>query len=772
MKRLLFYSLLSFIALSSFAQQAVGEWKSYPAFGNITAVTPAGPKVFAVSLGNIFSFDTEDNNLEIYTRENGISDISAQKMAYDEKRNLLVIVYANSDIDIIDGKELYNLPDLMNKSLTSSKVVNDIYFDEKYAYLSTDFGVMVVNMEKKEIADTYMLGVKVKNTIVHDNHIYALSEKGIYIASLADNLLDIHNWKIMDAKTGDKLLYFDGKFHLLVAKTAIYTFQPDNSWATFKSGTILDMMLVNDKLVYRTAKTVAICSTDKSIVTSTTPFEMVTLQHASSTNSYWASVNGSGLLSFKIQTDGTVELVNQPFLPDGPMTNVPFFMSYSQKRLMMAGGGRWGNRYFTKGSIMLYEGDKWLNYNVDSIRDLTNKIDYMDIVSLVADPNDRNHLFAASCGDGLYEFKDHKLVKLHTFTNSALESALPTNNLNYQYVRVDALSYDEDQNLWMSNYLVDSTLRVLKSDSTWLSLTYPDLKKKATISQINHMSNGDKWIILPRNVDECGLFVLDIKGDLEDVSKHRTVYFHSFTDMEGKIIYPNGVFCAVEDKNGTIWVGTDKGPLLFPNPKKVFNANFRCTRVKVPLEEESESTGGTVAASYLLENEQLNCIAIDGGNRKWIGTEGNGVYLLSENGKKTIHHFTKENSPLLSNRILSLAINPDNGEVFIGTESGLVSFMGDAIEGKEDYSDAYAFPNPVAPDFEGPIVVRGLMENSEVIITDVQGRKIFTGVSLGGEISWNGKDGNDNRVSSGVYLVYAATPDGKKGVVTKIVMIK
>lgn len=772
MKRVFFYSLLYLIGLSSFSQQAVGEWKSYPAFGNITAITPAGPKVFAVSLGNIFSYDTQDNNLEIYTRENGISDISAQKMAYDEKRNLLVLVYANSDIDVVDGTDLYNIPDLMNKALTSSKVVNDIYFNDKYAYLSTDFGIMVVNMEKKEIADTYTLGVKVKNSIVHDNHIYALSEKGIYIASLSDNLLDSHNWKIMDTKTGDKLLYFDAKFHLLVAKTGIYTLQPDNTWATFKIGTLLDMILVNEKLVYRTAKNITICTNDQSVVTSNTPFEMVSLEYSSSSNSYWASVNGSGLLSFKIQADGAYELVNQPFLPDGPMTNVPFYMSYTQKRLMMAGGGRWGNRYFTKGSIMLYEGDKWLNYSVDSIRNLTKKIDYMDIVSLVADPNDRNHIFAASCGDGLYEFKDHKLVKLHTFTNSALESALPTNKLNYQYVRVDALSYDKDQNLWMSNYLVDSTIRVLKSDSTWLSLSYPDLKNKATISQINHMSNGDKWIILPRNVDECGLFVLDIKGNLDDVTEHQTVYFHTFTDTEGKIIYPSGVFCAVEDKNGTIWVGTDKGPLLFPSPKKVFNANFRCTRVKVPLEDASQSTDGTVAASYLLEDEQLNCIAIDGGNRKWIGTEANGVYLLSDNGKKTIHHFTKENSPLSSNRILSLAVNPDNGEVFIGTESGLVSFMGDAIEGKVDYSDAYAFPNPVAPDFEGPITIRGLKENSEVMITDVEGRKIFSGISLGGEISWNGRDGNDNRVSSGVYLVYSATPDGKKGVVTKIVMIK
>ncbi|HEY5571042.1 MAG TPA: hypothetical protein VIK42_06185, partial [Bacteroidales bacterium] len=298
MKRVFFYSLLYLIGLSSFAQQAVGEWKSYPAFGDITAITPAGPKVFAVSLGNIFSYDTQDNNLEIYTRENGISDISAQKMAYDEKRNLLVLVYANSDIDVIDGADLYNIPDLMNKALTSSKVVNDIYFNDKYAYLSTDFGIMVVNMEKKEITDTYTLGVKVKNTIVHDNQIYALSEKGIYRASLSDNLLDSHNWKIMDTKTGDKLLYFDAKFHLLVAKTGIYTLQSDNTWATFKTGTILDMILVNEKLVYRTAKNITICTNDQSVVTSNTPFEMVSLEYSSSSNSYWASVNGSGLLSF------------------------------------------------------------------------------------------------------------------------------------------------------------------------------------------------------------------------------------------------------------------------------------------------------------------------------------------------------------------------------------------------------------------------------------------------------------------------------------------
>jgi hypothetical protein len=208
------------------------------------------------------------------------------------------------------------------------------------------------------------------------------------------------------------------------------------------------------------------------------------------------------------------------------------------------------------------------------------------------------------------------------------------------------------------------------------------------------------------------------------------------------------------------------GPIVFNSPSKVFSDNFMGSRIKVPRND------GTQLADYLLESEKIRTICVDGGNRKWIGTESNGAYLVSDNGQETIFHFTSENSPLLSNKVLSIAIHPLTGEVFIGTDKGLVSYRSDAIEGKSTYSDVYAFPNPVRPDYEGLITITGLLANSTVRITDINGNSIFEGISEGGQITWNGRNRLGNRLSSGVYLVYAATSDGLDGIVSKILILK
>ena len=183
---------------------------------------------------------------------------------------------------------------------------------------------------------------------------------------------------------------------------------------------------------------------------------------------------------------------------------------------------------------------------------------------------------------------------------------------------------------------------------------------------------------------------------------------------------------------------------------------------------------GTNLADYLLENETVNAIAIDGGNRKWIGTESSGLYLLSEDGTETIEHFTEDNSPLLSNSITSLAIHPRTGEVFIGTSKGLVSYQSDATEGASSFEEGQvrAYPNPVRPEYSGPITVTGMMYDSDVKIVTVAGHLVYQGTSIGGQFVWNGCDSQGRRVPSGVYMVLASNQEGKEGIVTKIVVIR
>jgi hypothetical protein len=225
----------------------------------------------------------------------------------------------------------------------------------------------------------------------------------------------------------------------------------------------------------------------------------------------------------------------------------------------------------------------------------------------------------------------------------------------------------------------------------------------------------------------------------------------------------NSVYSFAEDRDGEIWLGTDDGIAIFYSPEDVLTENIDAQRPLVDFD-------GYV--QYLLESETVKAIVVDGANRKWIGTERAGVFLLSEDGSEEIHHFTEENSPLLSNTIISMTINGETGEVYIGTAKGLIGYKAMATDPKDTNTDVYAYPNPVRPGYTGPIAVKGLVNNANVKFTDVNGSLVYETLAEGGQAVWNGYDFNGRRANSGVYLVFISNPDGSETMVTKILFVK
>ena len=264
-----------------------------------------------------------------------------------------------------------------------------------------------------------------------------------------------------------------------------------------------------------------------------------------------------------------------------------------------------------------------------------------------------------------------------------------------------------------------------------------------------------------------GIFVYDDNGTVLDRDDDRSKFMSTFIDVdkEGMYINPTNVYCLAQDKNGVIWAGTEQGPLLFHNTSRVFDDNYSCTRVKIPRND------GTDNVDYLLKSDKVKAIAIDGANRKWIGTEQSGLYLMSENGQETVRHYTTTNSPLLSNDIMSLAINPISGEVFIGTSAGLVSYQSDAVVAGSEYMNVHAYPNPVRENYNGIVTITGLVADTQVKITDLHGNLICQTVSNGGIATWDAKDLHGRRVNTGIYLVICANQDGTKSTITKIMVI-
>jgi sugar lactone lactonase YvrE len=381
---------------------------------------------------------------------------------------------------------------------------------------------------------------------------------------------------------------------------------------------------------------------------------------------------------------------------------------------------------------------------------------YRDLVRIVVDPNDPTHYFCGSWVSGLLEFKNNQFLKLHNSSNSTLETVV-----GIDYTRIGGLAFDADGNLWVTNSLTSPQIHVMTPAGVWSSIDYSASIGGINLGQIIVTKDDIKWVILPQGV---GLFVFDDNNTPSNKSDDKYKKL-SIINETGEII-SNSVFSIAEDKDGYIWVGTSKGVAVYYNPEEVFESGtFTARQVKIPRND------GTDKADILLANEIVTSIKIDGANRKWFGTQTGGVYYTSEDGLEQIYHFTKDNSPLLDNNIICSTVVPNTGEVFFGTAQGMISYRSTATEGSDDYTGVYAFPNPVKPDYVGPITITGLVAGSYVKITDISGNMVFEMRSEGGQAIWYGNDLSGRRVQTGVYMVFSTNETGSKTDITKILFI-
>jgi hypothetical protein len=489
------------------------------------------------------------------------------------------------------------------------------------------------------------------------------------------------------------------------------------------------------------------------------------VEYDSAKDTYWMAAASLGVISFKLITGVEPEI--SYFKPEGPAINMPWSLTFAGQKLFMVNGGRWDVQYNRNGLVMMYENGTWTN--LEAIKEIFPVTQHavLDFVNVAVDPEDASHFYVTSYGTGLYEFKDNKFLGIngwHNHTNSTITTLVPNNP--YLYIRLDGAVFDKNGNLMLCNMGSSSAIKIRSKEGVWTQLNYPN-SAKPTLGKIIISNNNpnQKWVPSVRYAP--GFFVWDDNGTLSDQSDDKNAFLSKFPDSDnlGSYITPTYIYALEQDKNGVFWAGTDVGPLLFYNPSKAFDENYTCSRVKIPRND------GTGLADYLLQNEKIKAIAIDGANRKWLGTESSGLYLMSENGQETIHHFTTTNSPLLSNNIMSLAINPVTGEVMIGTSNGLISYQSDAADGTGSFTNVYAYPNPVKENYNGIITITGLIADTQVKITDLNGNLIYQTISNGSIATWDGKDVHGKKVSTGIYLAICANEDGTQSTITKIMVI-
>ena len=670
------YLLKIFILLFTFhfslltASAQVGTWKNYLSYNHIEQIYAAGDDIFVRASNGLYLYNKKDQSITTFDKINGLSDTNIKLIGWSKQAKRLIAIYQNSNIDLVETNgTITNISSLYSKTMTEDKTVNNVFIQGQFAYLSTGFGIVKVNMQKAEITETYHLGKNITATSIKNNTIYAkIDDDAVLSAPLASNLLDPGNW----------------------VETAEYpadTFVFDQSdWETY--------------------------------------YDLI------------STLN-----------------------PGGPKYNYFAFMRFINDRLYTSGGGT--NATHIPPSIQVLKDNEWQIYQDTGIMEITG-VNPLNMNCIDVDPADPEHVFAGS-RSGVYEYRNGKFIKLYNHTNSPIE---PFDGISKDYELIHGVKFDPSGNLWILNSQAPSqSLIELTKDGDFVE------HKKSVLMKLDGKSNGNL----------CNM-VIDSRGYLWFVNNHwisPAAYkmtfdntsikeYSNFVNQDGTaIIGMNGISCVAEDKDGNMWIGTDVGPFLL-DKSQIDAESPVYTQVKVPRND------GTNYADYLLNKVNITAICIDAGNRKWMGTNGDGVYLISADTLTQLHHFTIDNSLLLSNNIQSMAINNKTGEVFFGTDNGLCSFVSDATTINDEMTEdnVWAYPNPVTPDYTGLITIVGLTYNADVKIVSSNGALIAEGRSNGGTFTWNGKDKNGNRVASGVYMVVTATSDSKKGTVCKIAFIK
>ena len=477
---------------------------------------------------------------------------------------------------------------------------------------------------------------------------------------------------------------------------------------------------------------------------------------------YWSNQQNGCLQGWTKSDSGERTIIASEINADGPKYNYFGFMKFTQGNLYSCGGGwSYTNDRYRPGALQQYDGNKWIKYE-DDIKTKTES-EYIDLMCLDVHPNNANIVYA--CGrTGLYEFNDGKFVKYYNKDNSPLFSLLNTNN----YLMTFSCIFDRNNNLWCFNSGVNKENEVNAAhklfNNTWTSYHNDNLtegNKNTLRNMLNPILDHESNIWFVNN--HWGYPALCTFNPTNTESK----IYSSFVNQDGITISPTSVYCTAEDKNYNIWICTNLGP-LYISYASIKNDDLTFQQYKVPRND------GTNLADYLLSGIDISCMAVDAANRKWFGTNGNGVYLISADNNTEEQHFLASNSYLLSDNVESIAINEQSGEVFFGTNKGLCSYMSDATITNEEMSkdNVWAYPNPVRPEYNGLITITGLSYNADVKICTSNGVLVNEGRSTGGSYIWNGCDKDGKRVASGVYMVQTAKSDGSKGTVCKIAIVR
>lgn len=761
--------LLIVIGVSVSGEIPAHNWRSYLSYYQTIAIAKSDKKIFAANKNGLFTFDPSANSFETWSRVEGLSDSGISAINWSASKGALIIGYSNGNLDLLIGNAVLNLPDIKLKTTIVNKSINNILCEGDFMYLSCDFGIVKINLKKWEVTETWVIGpdakpITIRELATDERYFWAATTSGVFRAEKNNpNLQDYHNWILQDRLPStqnqfNSVTVYNNKVYTCDINGQIYNFD-GTSWQS-----VYPEITGVRKITSFGSALLLVC--DKSI-------ELINTNGRSTVSDYGsllpatAKINPSDVLIgnagelwigdhlfglIRKTGDGSCHSV----VPPCPSNNNSRSLSTFGTNVYIATGNSDAEAVAVPAEIHRLKDNTWSSVNEFSDTRLSG---IKNITKVVPSPANPEHYWGSTSADGLIEFEGDKTVKQYKSNNSSLETRNGT-------CKIGGLTYDASGNLWVTNPSGRNQVQVIKPDGTWKSFTYPGIDNQfSAAGEVIVTKTDTKWIIVS-NSDLFALRTGNTPGNPSADVYRKTSVRSRFSNGETTVIKGfNQVNALSEDHDGYLWVGTENGIVLYSNPDALLGNN-EFYGVQPSVDQ------GDGLFHPILENETVNAVAVDGGNRKWFGTSKSGVFLFSEDGSKLIRHFNTDNSPLFSNNITSIAINGQNGEVFFATERGLISWMGEATQGNNSFQYLYAWPNPVRETYHGDITIDGLSDKSTVKITDVTGNLVYKTISNGGRAIWNGKTRNGVRVNTGIYLIFCSDNDGHRSRVIKLLFIR
>ncbi|MGB3345046.1 MAG: two-component regulator propeller domain-containing protein [Aequorivita sp.] len=756
------------------AQNYENRWTGHFSYVSIKDISEGSNKIFAAAENAVFTYDLGTRKIKTYSTINGLSGEFITTIHYSEDFKLLLIGYENGLIEIVrDGEDrILKVVDILEKQTIppDRKRINDFHEYNGKIYISSKYGISVYDLSKLEFGDTYYIGnggaqINIVQITVQEPYIFAASETdGMRRALVADdNLIDYENWTTIMGGGFRAVEKLGSELYASNRSNAILRFTPDGNSTVVKNfpSNVFRFRVADDLLTITTNTSIQAYSEgflEEATVSMVQGFDMDLLSGYAFKNNMYLGTNEDGLLIVPFGSTTPTQI-----LPNGPIRNRPFALDATPGQVWVSFGevDRDFDPYYSGGLIKRgvshLKDTLWTN---TSYEELSTAVagEPTNLLKVTINPGDPSQVFMSSFQKGLLKIVDEEPVILYDETNSPLERifiSMPGGGTADAGIRLYGSEFDKQGNLWFLQS---------KTDEGLIKLTPNGQFQKVDLSSIIDAPKDLALTKLALSRENYVFFGAYRNGVVGYNPANNS--FNKIGENAGNGNLPSANVRALAfDRQNRLWIGTLRGLRVLYSPGSFFEGGSVPDSQAIIILENG-------VAQELLYEQSITAIKVDGSNNKWISTATSGVFYLSPNGQETLLRFTKDNSPLPTNNVQDITIDPFTGVVYFATTQGLVAYKGTATAPGDNLEKLHAFPNPVRPGFWGNVTIDGLTARANVKITDLTGNLVFETTSEGGSVMWDTTAFGKYRVRSGVYLILVTTDDYMETKVSKLMIIR